>query len=298
MYWPAKLKRSLGFESEAKLPGIYLGDDARTLISNTLFKNPAIGEDEAIVKQIIERGELVFFRRGEQIIAEGAQDCDVYFLLSGEVDIVFKSQLGSRRQAPNQVGEMAAIDLCRKRSASVFARTNEVAAIKIPGLFFNSLWKSNPRFQQLLQVEMSARHRERIVAGEIARRDNSAVWFAISGGAGIFAGLVTWLCLAPVEWTAIAKTSISGGAALSLFVFCLMHNPAFFWRRCFGLVLVAMIGTFTLDRFVSIEAKQGFGSLQINVGPGMDAGGKWEDAIAYILVLIVCACMDFFKTRD
>jgi hypothetical protein len=298
MYWAAKLKRYLGLESEAALPGIFYGDDAEDRIRKTLASNRAIHGDQSIVEQLKAHGELIFFRRGDQIIEEGGQDCEVYFLLSGEVDIVFKSQLGSRREAPNQIGEMAAIELGRKRSASVFARTNEVAALKVPGPFFNELWAANPRFQQLLQVEMSARHRERIVAGDIARQNNSSAWFAISAGAGLVAGLVTWLFVIPVEWTAAARMALSGGTGLALFIFTLMHNPAFFWKRCFGLVLAAMIGTFTLDQFVSIEANQGFGSLQISIGSGAGKGGGWADAAAYIFTLILCACMDYLNRKD
>ena len=301
MYWPSKLRRALGFGPKATLPYMFSGECGLSRAYETLLGNPAVHGDQAIVDCLIRNGETVFFRQGENIIRQDGQDNSVYFLLSGVVDIVFKSQKGSIREAPNQVGEMAAIEPGKGRSASVVARSDEVAALKVSGTEFKKLLNANPRFQEILQVEMSARHRERIVAGDIARRNNSVTWFAISTGAGLIAGLAGWYVLTPSDWTTTARSILSCGLGLIIFLLTLLHNPAFFWRRSFGVVLLAMIGTFALDWFVSMEAKQGLGSLQVAMNLGNEKA-EWEmqlvKAVLYFLVLGLCALMDSLRARD
>ena len=229
MYWSAIIRNIIGWEGKARLPEQFLGDGASDLVKKTLRENRAIRGNVAIVDRLMELGEIVFFRKGDRLIHEGDQDNDVYFLLSGEVDIVFKRQLGSKRVAPNQIGEMAAIELGSKRSASVYALTNEVAALKVTGRRFNELWTDNPEFQQNLQIEMTARHRERIAAGEVAKRNNSSAWFWISVGVGLALCLLAWLFFIPETWTLDARSAATAMTGLAAFIFMLLHNPAFFW---------------------------------------------------------------------
>lgn len=301
MYWSAKLRKIIGLEKEAKLPGMFTGDGAADLVRKTLRENRAIRADTTIVDSLMDHGEVVFFRKGDCLIHEGDQDNDVYFLLSGEVDIVFKRQLGSKRVAPNQVGEMAAIELGSKRSASVYALTDEVAALKVPGQEFNRIWTDNPEFQQNLQIEMTARHRERIAAGEVARRNNSFSWFLISAGVSLASCLTTWLLLVPASWTFDARLAATAMTGLAAFILMLLHNPAFFWKRCFGLVLFAMVGVFALAQFVSLEAEQGFASLKVAIHSG-ETESDWRQTLvnqgAFVLTLIICAWMDRRSNPD
>ena len=301
MYWSSKLKRALGLGPKEQLPEMFTGDSGSKRANEVLLANPAVHGNQRLVDSLLGNGETVFFRQGDKLIHQGGQDNCVYFLLSGEVDIVFKLQRGTIREAPNQVGEMAAIDPGATRSATVVARTNEVAALRVCGTHFNNLLKAYPRFQELLQIEMLARHRERIVAGKIARTNNSAVWFAISTGVGLVAGLASCYISASINWTTTAQTVVSVGAGLLVFLFTLLHNPAFFWKRTFGIVFLAMLGTFALDSFVSMEAKQGLGSLQVAIRMG-DHNTEWEmylvKATPFILVLGLCALVEIFRTRD
>ncbi|WP_340290622.1 cyclic nucleotide-binding domain-containing protein [Sulfitobacter pontiacus] len=301
MYWSAKLRKIIGWEKEVRLPGLFSGDGASELVRTTLRENRAIRGDSAIVDQLMNHGEIVFFRKGDCLIHEGDQDNDVYFLLSGEVDIVFKRQLGSKRVAPNQVGEMAAIELGSKRSASVYVLTDEAAALKVPGQEFNRIWTNSPELQQNLQIEMTARHRERIAAGEVARRNNSSSWFWTSFGVGLASYLITWLFLVPATWTYDARLAATAMFGLAAFILMLLHNPAFFWRRCFGLVLLAMVGVFALAQFVSVEAEHGFASLEVAIRTG-ETQSEWRQTLinqgAFVLSLIICAWMDRRSNPD
>lgn len=300
MYWPAKLKRALGVSAAPALPETFSGDGSDERILEVLEKNPAVLGDRALAERLMQAGKVVFFRRGEPLIQHGAPGDDVFFLLAGDVDIVFRSQLGSIRQSPNQVGEMAALEPGRPRSASVIARTDEVAALKVPGPAFHRIWSSSPLFQQRLQVEMAARHRERILAAQVARQNNSFLWFASSLGAGLVIALATWFGAAFFDWSAAGRGALAGGAGIVTFMVMLLHNPAFFWRRCFGLVLLAMIGTLALDHFVSIDANHGLGSLEVMVVSRDQAAGTEvgvAQTLAFFLALAICAVMDFVTSR-
>ena len=301
MYWTAKLGRAIGLGGNAILPTEFSGSSGQDRIKEILLENPAVHHDQTIVEHLVANGETVFFRKGDKIIQQGAQDINVYFLLSGDVDIIFKSQKGSIREAPNQVGEMAAIELGKTRTASVVARSNEVATLRVPGTVFRDISANNLRFQQFLQLEMSTRHRERIVAGNVAKENYSIKWFVISMGAGLFAGLATWYFLVPSDWTPSARSILSFATGLITSVVALLHNPAFFWRRSFLLVLLAMIGSFALDRFVSIDATRDPRSLQIGINVG-DAQMDWKmeliKAVTFLVVLGLCAYMDKLNTSD
>ena len=301
MYWTAKLRRALGFGRNSVLPTAFSGSAGKDRINDTLLENPAVRCDQTIVDRLILDGETVFFMKGDTIIQQGGQDSDVYFLLSGEVDIVFNSQRGSIREAPNQVGEMAAIELGKKRTASVVARSNEVATLRVPGTVFRELLATNQRFLQFLQIEMSARHRERIVAASVAKENYTVIWFLVSIAAGLVTALAASYFIVLPDWTTSARSMLSFGLGLAVFVVTLLHNPAFFWRRSFLLVLLAMIGTFALDRFVSIEATRGFGSLQFGIAVA-DGETDWKmdsiKAVLFLFVLLLCAYMDKLNTSD
>ena len=301
MYRIAKLKRTLCLNTKAKLPDIFSAADGPQRIVCTLLENFCVNRDYEVVNQLVQAGDLVFFRRGERIIREGELDNDVYFLLVGSVDIVVKLQRGSIREAPNQVGEMSAIELGRVRTATVVARSDEVAALRVSGISFRHIWSSSVGFQERLQVEMSSRHRERILAGKVARSNNSFFWFLISLGVGFFAGVVAWYTLPSTEWTSSARSVTAGGIALLSFVFTLLYNPAFFWRRVFWIVLLSMITSITFGQLVTINAQQGFSSLQVELnygGQGTDWISEIVKAVCFLAVLSLCAYMDKKRTED
>lgn len=300
MYWSAKLKRALRLESEPELPKTFSGDGAEVQILSVLSKNPAINDDASVASALLKDGEVVYFRRGEEIIRQGATDKDVYFLLAGSVDIVFKSQLGSKREAPNQIGEMAAITPGSTRSASVIANSDEVAALKVSGVFFYDLWSKNAGFEQLLQVEMTARHRERIAASEVARQNNSLSWFITSVGAGLSVALVSWLISLLLEWTSAAQAAFALTLGVLAFLLMLLHNPAFFWRRCCGIIVLALVASTALDHFLLVDASEGFGGLQVSFGTNnieTSAADKLTSSFGMLGALAICAVMDFLTRR-
>lgn len=290
MYRAAKIKRALGRQPEAQLPSRFGGGANQELVRSVLLNNPVVGGDADIANQLLSNGNLAFFWRGDRLIKEGDHDNDVYFLLAGEVDIVFGTRLGSIRSSPNQVGEMAAIDPGQKRSANVITRSDEVAALRVSGTAFNEIRKAHADFQIRLQREMSERHRERINAAKVAKQNNSLSWFLISIGAGLFGGIVSWFTW-PDDWTVFAQSLAATGVGLLIFVFTLLRNPAFFWRRCFGISLWAMLSLLAIDRFLTVKVERGFGSLTLGFG-GSSGPLDLKIVLGLLAAMAICAYKD------
>ncbi|EDZ41082.1 cyclic nucleotide-binding domain protein [Rhodobacteraceae bacterium HTCC2083] len=273
----------------------YSGPSGIALAKQTMAKNTSINGDHTIVDSLFAEGEIVVFCRGDKIIRQNGLDNDVYFLLAGAVEIVIGKRKHTIREAPNQVGELAAIHLGDARSASVIVSSSEMAALKVPGVSFHKEWLQNGRLQELMQYELSARNRERAAVIAIVEHNNSSQWFTISSGVGMLSGVLCWLLVSTLSWTNDAQVLAASMVGLCTFIFTLLHNPAFFWRRCFGLVLLLMISSLALDRFLSVEAVQGFGSLKFTMTSSSDAAGFWDSArlvIAVLPVLFLCAFMD------
>ena len=300
MSWATMLAGALGYRPDRKNFDTFTGKSGEERIRETLLLNPAIDGDRSIVNRLIAEGEVVHFRKRDRIIQEGAQDDAVYFLLAGEVNIVFKRRNATIRTSPNQVGEMAAMEPGKPRSASVVCRSSSAVTLKVSGMTFRDVWKTQPRFKERLQLEMSSRHRERILAAQVAKENSSVAWFSIAIGAGAVAGAIVWFSLSPLSWTTPARSIVSGSVALLGFLFTLLHNPAFFWRRCFGLVVFSMVGFNTLDQFISFDFQDGFGSLRIAISSG-DPHSDWStifmQSLPFLIVLLICAAMEHFRSN-
>lgn len=289
--------RILGFRFTTDPPRNIVGNGngERNRIRTTLLQNPAVGGEAAIADRLLSSGEVVRFRKGEKIIEQGAFGDEVYFLLFGDTDIIADGRKLTMRSVPNQVGEMSAIEPGQPRSATVQVRSRSAEAWRIDGADFRGIRDAFPQFTERLQIEMSSRHRERIVAGQIARENNSLSWFWLSLAAAFLVGLMTFFGLHFAQWTIPARSVSATFAAVVIFVLMLMHNPAFFWRRGFKVAMLGMIGVIVFERFVAFEIVHGFGNLQMEVLPdGPDADWKTTASrvLPFLTVMTICAIKD------
>lgn len=131
------------------------GENRVALIGN--LKRQFDSGDTEVAEAIASSGELVEFNSGDILIAEGGEDNDVFFLVSGVVSIVVKGQEVRQLKMGDHVGEMAAIEPSQRRAASVIA-VETVVAVKMAGSEFTKL---ADRFPPLIW---------RSVAQELSRR--------------------------------------------------------------------------------------------------------------------------------
>jgi CRP/FNR family cyclic AMP-dependent transcriptional regulator len=113
-----------------------------------------------IATALKQSGELVEFAKNDLIVKQEAEDNDLFFLLSGTVAIVVKSNQVATRRAGQLVGEMAAVDPSLKRSADVRA-LDTVVALKINSATFGEIGRKYPQIWQPMARELSRRLNER-----------------------------------------------------------------------------------------------------------------------------------------
>lgn len=298
MYWTSKLARLFGLEKAPTLPGRFSADSADEEISRILGENPAISGDESIITKLMADKDIVYFRRGETLIQQGDQEDHVFFLLSGCVDIRFRAQLGSIREAPNQVGELAAIKPGSARSATVVAKTDEVAALRVSGTTFHQIYTTNEGFRQRLSIEMNARFRERIAAGQVAKQNSSITWLIISLAAAAAVAVVTWFVTVRLGWTDTTHALTTVFSFFASFVIVFLLNPVFFWRKAFYVALFSMIGTYWFGNYVSLNTHDGF---RIIFGANVENESILETIVktaSLLVVMIICAVRDHAVTRE
>lgn len=131
------------------------GENRAALIGS--LKRQFDSGDTAVAEAIASGGELVEFKAGDVLIAEGGEDNDVFFLVSGQVSIVVKGQEVRQLKSGDHVGEMAAIEPSQRRAASVVA-VETVVAVKMAGSDFTRLAdKFPPLIWRSVAQELSRR---------------------------------------------------------------------------------------------------------------------------------------------
>lgn len=115
-----------------------------------------VAGDENIAVQIAERCTIHVFESGTEIIEQGGADNDIFLLLSGSVSIVVHGRQIGQRKAGQHVGELAMVDPGMRRTASVFAIEDTVAA-RISEADFSKIAEQAPKLWRLLAGDLGGR---------------------------------------------------------------------------------------------------------------------------------------------
>lgn len=107
------------------------------------------GGHSAIAETIAELGELVEFKPAQQLIFEGGEDNDVFFIVAGTVSVVVKGREVRQLAVGDHVGEMSAIEPSQRRAATVVAQDTVVAIrmsgaafVRLADAFSDVIWKA------------------------------------------------------------------------------------------------------------------------------------------------------------
>jgi CRP-like cAMP-binding protein/Fe-S-cluster-containing hydrogenase component 2 len=117
------------------------------------------GLDKEDVAELVERAEVKGVRAGEVVIAEGADDKDVFVVRRGsmivEKDIGGRPVFLSYLPAGSYFGEMAVIDGSRRTATVRAAIKSEV--VRFPGELFTALLERKPRLREKALADMKSR---------------------------------------------------------------------------------------------------------------------------------------------
>lgn len=125
-----------------------------------LQSSSIIEHNEALAKRFAEAGQLVSFKAGDDILAQGSDDNDVYFILVGQADVLVNYRHVAIREAGDAVGEMAILNPAEPRAATVRART-QVVALKVTEHHFQEIAKEHSQVWRVIAQIVAERLRQR-----------------------------------------------------------------------------------------------------------------------------------------
>ena len=138
----------------------YLGNQGhsrlvRILESCSLF----VGASE-VIDEITKSGLLIEFEEGDDIIRQGGEDNDIYFIVSGKVEVLINDRLIAERKAPNHIGEMSLVNPKELRSATIRSKKKSVL-LKVQEESFIDCANKNPSIWRNIAIEVSDRLKQR-----------------------------------------------------------------------------------------------------------------------------------------
>ncbi|WP_019674101.1 TIR domain-containing protein [Psychrobacter lutiphocae] len=129
-------------------------------VINELLKQKLVNGNKDFAAAIAQKGQIVGFDAGDSIITQGEHDQDVYFIIAGQANMIINgSELYSRGPGIS-IGEMAAINPSRARSATLIA-TQEAVAVKVDVDSFIELIEAHPEAYKFISIDLADRLEQR-----------------------------------------------------------------------------------------------------------------------------------------
>jgi CRP-like cAMP-binding protein len=175
-----------------------------------LKRNDLIAGSDSIAQRVFDASRTHTFKKGHQIIGEGEEQDDVFFLLFGDVSIR-KEGRGEIDVlcAPSTVGELAADMPEIPRTASVIVSSDSLRARVISGSQFRSIRDSNSDFANDLRRLIGNMNSRKIK--QTAERSEPSLFMKAAKPLGI--GVVSFILSASLFFN---FTSVYWGQNLSL----------------------------------------------------------------------------------
>ena len=148
----------------------FQGGSNQRLLLEALLSQFIINNDGAVAEALLGNLSLREYKPGEALVQEGGTDNDMYLILTGLVAVQVKDRELARRGPGQHIGEMALIDLSARRSATVIALDETVAAV-VTEACFSEVATKFPVLWRRLALALGQRLRER---GNFVRQRNES----------------------------------------------------------------------------------------------------------------------------
>jgi predicted nucleotide-binding protein len=136
------------------------GQRGRQLLVETLAEQKLVAGNLALAEEIASVGELTEVLKEAAIIAQGADDNDVYFVVAGSFVVLVNGKPIARRSVNDHVGEMSAIQPSQRRSATLLAEEVSVV-VKVTEEQFSRLGSLYPEIYRGVAKELARRLMQR-----------------------------------------------------------------------------------------------------------------------------------------
>lgn len=138
------------------------GDKGKRLRVEAFADQKIVSGNRALALELSELAELIEFKNGASAVEQGAPDNDLYFILAGSFSVIVNGREVQRRGPGDTFGEMAAIEPSLRRSASVSALEDSVAA-RLSEADLSELASRYPDIWRFLARELTKRLMQRNV---------------------------------------------------------------------------------------------------------------------------------------
>ena len=134
----------------------FTGERGKKLLIDTLLEQKIVMGNKDLAQDIGENVELLSVEPNDPIIAQGADDNDIYFIISGKFQVIVNGRTVAERSAGEVVGEMSAIQPAQRRAATVQATEDSVVA-KITEADFDAIGQKHPQLYKFIAQGLSKR---------------------------------------------------------------------------------------------------------------------------------------------
>lgn len=138
----------------------FLGDAGRLNLIDAMMMQAMMGSNRDLAAEMADRLELLSLNEGDTIIAQDAEDNDLYLIVTGSLRIEVNGRQVAIRGQGNHVGEMAAIEPTQRRSASVIAAEQSIVG-KLTNASLSDLGSRYPEIYRAFARTLARRLLER-----------------------------------------------------------------------------------------------------------------------------------------
>ncbi len=136
------------------------GTAGRPALEEVLLDQKMVVGNTELAKRLADVGSLIELDEGQTFIEQDAEDTDVYFIITGQVQIKVHDREVATRGHGEHVGEMAALVVTAKRSATVIAREPSIV-LKVSAHDFKAAADTHPRIWQYVTRQLVERLNQR-----------------------------------------------------------------------------------------------------------------------------------------
>lgn len=146
--------------ASGKMIDRFEGTAGRQALEEVLLDQKLVVGNIELAKRLVDMGSLIELEKGQTFIEQDAEDTDVYFIITGQVQIKVHDREVATRGHGEHVGEMAALVVTAKRSATVIAMEPSIV-LKVSAYDFKLAADSYPRIWQHVTRQLVERLSER-----------------------------------------------------------------------------------------------------------------------------------------
>lgn len=139
----------------------FLGTEGLQRVSDAFYQHAISLGSRQIADELTAASKVESYAAGQELIVQGASDTDFFFILFGAAVVERYGRPGPVRKAGTHVGEMALIDICERRSATIRALEETVVA-RIREQDFTRIAEGHPKLWRCLATEIANRLRQRL----------------------------------------------------------------------------------------------------------------------------------------